>query len=206
MKTLRTLTLLSILFVATPLLAQQDAAESGWFELRPPETRLFVHLPVEPKYQQRTMTPEKGTEIIQHQYMATLGEDKHTAYLFNYHDLAEEPIGNAQIRKVLDDTVTGMIARIGGKVKVHNSISLLRNPGREIVFDFADRDENKYVFHSRVYLRESRMYQLNVVSKEANYSQEEAVKFFESLKLKVKANPPAEEADETESATDQSGG
>lgn len=177
-----------LLLVASSSFAQTQAEDAEWYTLRPPGTRLVVKMPAEPRHQERVMTPTEDVEITQHQYIVTLGEDKHTAYFFNYHDLDEAPVGRQQIETVLDTAVGGMIARLDGTAETHKEVRLRSFRGREVFFRFNDRGGNKYVFHSRIYLRQARMYQLNVISKEANYSEDDAMTYLESLKLIDKVN------------------
>ena len=185
---------LVLLLVASSAATAQDQTEDQeWVTVRPPGTRLVIEMPAEPRHQERKMTPTEDVEITQHQYIVTLGEDKHTAYFFNYHDMHETPVGREQIGTVLDTAVGAMIARLAGTAESLKELRLNGNPGREVVFEFNDRDKNVYVFHSQVYLREGRMYQLNVISKEANYSEDDAVRYFDSLKLTNEVNEETEE-------------
>ncbi len=185
--------LLILLAVTSVALAQDKTESSEWIEVRPPGTRLVVQMPAEPRHQEQVMSPKEGVEITQHQYVVTMGEDKHTALFFNHHDLPEVPIGAAQIRQILDSTVGGMVARVDGTAKTHKEIEYRGQPGREVVFHFSDRKNNQYVFHSRIYLRGDRMYQLNVVSTEPNYSPDVVDKFFESFKFTSVLNEAPEE-------------
>lgn len=199
MKTFAPALLFSFSFLfASPGLAQNQTEDPEWVAVRPPGTRLVVEMPAEPRHQERVMTPTEGVEITQHQYIVTIGEDKHTAYFFNHHDLPDVPTGNQQIKTVLDTAVGGMVARLDGATEVHKAIRLRGNVGREVFFRFNDNSGNKYVFHSRIYLREGRMFQLNVVSKEESYSEDNALKYLESLKFTDKVNEkPASEQPES---------
>lgn len=183
MKTTPTAPVLLILiaFVST-ISAQQEMEGDDWTEVRPPETRIVIQMPSEPRHRKQVMTPTPEVEITQHQYVVTVGEEKHTAYFFNYHDLPGGAGSKAEMNQVLDNTVGSMVARVNGTLNSHEEFEYKNRPGRELVFKFSDREDNHYTFHSKIFLRDGRMYQLNVVSRGDNYSEDDADKFFKSFK------------------------
>lgn len=187
--------------MASPAFAQQtEATDTNWVVVRPEGVKATLKMPVAPRLIQRTMTPTEDTKITQYQLIASVN-DARTAYFFNHHELPEKPVGNAKIRKILDDTHRTMVGRLGGTSIAHTAISLARNPGREIEFHFGKEDK-KLVYHARFYLRESKMYQMVIVSEQDAFSEEDAQKFFESLSLTQKPNPPVNE-DASTTKTDQ---
>lgn len=189
-----------ILAVLTFILAGFDSIQAQnqdkeWVEVLPANTSVEIDMPNEPKYRTRTMTPN-DVEIVVHSYVCSVDEGR-VSYFLVHHDLPEMPETEIDKKRALDSTIEGSVARVAGTLRLHKEIKINKNPGREFIYEF-ENDDFSFRIHSRIYLRRKRIFQLNVVAIEENYSKEDAKKYFDSFKLTSRLNPPREKEEEND--------
>jgi hypothetical protein len=153
--------------------AKHKSAQSDWVVFSPKGSGFSVRLPSKPTERPLPQGAEAG-RAFSPLYELTSGDFK---YVITYKDFPFSVEG-AQRDKLLDMGAEAGITSAGGKVVSNKPISLADHPGREV------RGEMKgFLYQSRVYLVEQRLYLLIVWLPAAKTGSENVANFFESFEL-----------------------
>jgi hypothetical protein len=168
-----TLTSLLLLFSASLALAVQDP---GWITYKSGEGRYNVSLPAQPKLSTQESATADGQKFLQ--YMASV-QQPDALYVVGYFDHVAGTIFSA------DRARDAMLVAIKGTVVNERTVSLDRNPGRELKVA-AKLNANDYVVLVKFWDTDSRVYVIQVVypkSGESAALNAKAAKYFDSFQI-----------------------
>ena len=107
-----------------------------------------------------------------------------------------------KLEKMLDASRDGSVANVGGKLVREEKITLMGNPGRDLVIDTgSSAGPGARLLRGRLFIVGNRMYQIMVVTPKNQKSSPETEAFLQSFKLLggpppvSPLSPPAEKRD-----------
>ena len=167
--------LLLVLLACASASAQQPA--QAWEKFNSPEGRFSVQLPTKPAYEAKEVDSSVG-KLTLNAYSAS---NDRGYFLASFGDYPAEPKDAAQIDKVLDSVVSGVLKGLNAELTSEvKNISLTGNPGREFAAKKAEQGMN-VVFTWRIYLVGRRLYQIAVVTQAGDEKSPEVAKFLASF-------------------------
>jgi hypothetical protein len=147
-----------------------------WKEFTSPEGRFSVRMPGTPTDQAQKINSPVGT-IELHVFVV---EQSGAQYLVAYNDYPEAMVRSGDPEKVLDGARNGVVANVRGKLVSEVKITLQQFPGREVRVMIPDGAQ---IMQTRLYFVKNRLYQVGVVTPEADASSKDNLKFLDSFKL-----------------------
>jgi hypothetical protein len=165
-----------ILSLAFILLA--GCQKFSWKDFSSAEGKFSVLMPGTPQNHSQSLNSPFGPVTT----YAFVYSNNDSAFAVSYTDYPQDPTRGINTQKVLDGARNSLLAKPGGTLIGESSISLGSYPGREVQMVTAEGD-GKHALRTRVYLVNSRLYQVMVVLPNEEASSENAVKFLDSFKL-----------------------
>ncbi|MGD0828227.1 MAG: hypothetical protein ABSA09_09115 [Desulfobaccales bacterium] len=130
------------------------------------------------------------------------GQRGDTGYFVSYWDYPPGLVHPDELEKMLDAGRDGSIANVSGRLIREGKLTLVGNPGRELVIETGSQTgPATQRLQWRMFIVGNRMYQIMVVAPKDQKSRPEAEAFLQSLKLLGgqapvgRASPPAEKRD-----------
>ncbi|MGO8666736.1 MAG: hypothetical protein ACLQUW_01080 [Desulfobaccales bacterium] len=141
----------------------------------------------------------QGDQIDLHIFSGQLGD---TGYFVSYWDYPPGLVQPDKLQKMLDASRDGSVANVGGKLVREEKITLMGNPGRDLVIDTgSSAGPGARLLRGRLFIVGNRMYQIMVVTPKNQKSSPETEAFLQSFKLLggpppvSPSSPPAEKRD-----------
>ncbi len=141
----------------------------------------------------------QGDQIELHIFSGQLGD---TGYFVSYWDYPPGLVQPDKLEKMLDASRDGSVANVGGKLIREEKITLMGNPGRELVIETGNPEgPEARLLRGRLFIAGNRMYQVMVVTPKNQKSSSETEPFLQSFKLLggpppvSPSSPPAEKRD-----------
>ena len=132
-------------------------------------------------------------------FLGPLGD---TGYFVSYWDYPPGLVQPDKLEKMLDASRDGSVANVGGKLVREEKITLMGNPGRDLVIDTgSSAGPGARLLRGRLFIVGNRMYQIMVVTPKNQKSSPETEAFLQSFKLLggpppvSPSSPPAEKRD-----------
>ena len=183
---------------------ESQEVKSSWVKVAPSSARASIEMPIKPRFVQRKFTPVKGQpEITVNLHIATL-KGRATTLVFGYNDLAVKPKTRADVDKVLDGAVRGMVTNVLGQLSDENPVQAIKSrrgnhEGRQFVFACINSDQ-EFVCMSRIFVVEDRQYQITAIMGATVFDESYAARFLNSFRLE---KPKAETTEDGKEASDQ---
>ena len=167
--------------------AQIDQQSDGWFTVVDDTSMVEVRLPGNPKYKEITFSPIVGrAAVVNHLYNSVV--NKQTTVDYSWMDLHDAPVGNKQMKEALDGAVKGAVVNVFGELTRMDAIKSGKVQGREFDFNFRWNAPNgKSIMlsgRSRIFIKDNRRYQLNVIGPKGKMDDDMVSKLFDSLIIK----------------------
>jgi hypothetical protein len=148
------LALLLVIAMASSPKTREESQAIQWQEMYSEAGAFSVQMPGQPTHSSQTVdTPNGPIEV--HSFLMEHGE---AAYLVTYSDYPEGYAEAFDAELLLDDSRDGAVANIQGSLVQEQPIQYGAYPGRELVIEGQDN----IVVHSRVYIVNSRLFQILV--------------------------------------------
>lgn len=164
--------------IAAVLTLVAGCHKTDWQTFAPPGGNFSVQIPGVPEDKSQTRTTPGGS-VTSHLYIYTT---KDAAFAVNYVD-RPAPKTAAETEQWFDRLRDAEMARAGGKLLGEAPIKLANTwPGREIRISMTEGD-GKHAMRSRMYLVNSRLYQVLVILPQDELSSPDAEKFLDSFHL-----------------------
>jgi hypothetical protein len=149
----------------------------GWMSFSPAGGRFALFLPGEPK-ESKTVSQTVRGPIENHTFTIEAGRNSYAVAWFDFKGVVPQ---GPQIKGALDGGQKGMLDRMGDiNILKQDDIDLNGFPGREVVFDSADKKSTLTV---RLYLVKQRCYTLIATAPQGKSDQPEVRQFFDSFRL-----------------------
>jgi len=168
--------------------AEMTQQSDGWFTITDDASGTEFRLPVKPKYREKTFSPIAGqAAVVNHRHVAY--PSKVSSFEFSWKDLHEAPANHVQRSKALDGAVKGAVVNVIGQLDRVEKIKSGKVAGREFDFTFSlanpkTKKSTLYSGRSRVFIKGSRRYQLDVLTPQGQEDPVATKKFFDSLIIK----------------------
>jgi hypothetical protein len=159
-------------------LAAAAQPEPDWVKVAPADKAFSVLFPDTPEKQtDKIDTPTGPIEVIAY---ALKPEKDRPAYLLSY---SEFPAHHNKLtaEQRLDKARASALASTKGKLQSEKKLTLQGNPGRELLIVGKDKEH----LRTQIYVVGNRVYQLFVVGPADQVGAKDAVKFFDSFKVKA---------------------
>ena len=200
--------LMAVSAMSPPCLVGQDSEtaasqkqEPEWQTVKPTGALASFDMPGKPRYVERTFSPVKGRDPIKVKLHLATDSDGQVSYAVSYFDLPDVPADEETIERTLKGAIRGSLATVMGKLGQSSDIQYSKGDqkhrGKQFSYSFSQVDrqdqERGYVVVSRVYLVESRQYQLTVTMRQdaVNGNRKNAERFLNSfLLLKSESDQP----------------
>ena len=150
--------------------------EAGWREFRSVEGRFAIQLPGVPSEQSQNIITEFGP-IEAHVFLVDRAE---VGYLVSYADYPTDLVTSSGAQVVLGGISIGVIADTGGNLVSQTDINIYGYAGTELLINSPDGASRLWM---RIFLVESRIYQISLVAELGSDIAEDAERFFESFVL-----------------------
>jgi len=141
----------------------------------------------------------QGDKIELHIFSGQRGD---TGYFVSYWDYPPGLVHPDRLEEMLDASRDGSVAKVSGKLIREGKLTLMGNPGRELVIETGSQTGPEIRrLQGRLFIVGNRMYQIMVVAPKDQKSRPEPGAFLQSLKLLGgqapvgRASPPAEKRD-----------
>jgi hypothetical protein len=164
-------------------------SEAGRFSVMTPAPLEEMVLPLE----------TQGDKIDLHIFSGQLGD---TGYFVSYWDYPPGLVHPDRLEEMLDASRDGSVAKVSGKLIREGKLTLMGNPGRELVIETGSQTGPEIRrLQGRLFIVGNRMYQIMVVAPKDQKSRPEPGAFLQSLKLLGgqapvgRASPPVEKRD-----------
>lgn len=170
----------SLLLTCHPAFAEWD-----WQPYSSPDGVFTAIFPVEPTKTQDTLETNAG-QVQYHSITADV-ENGQIVMGLAYNEFSDE-VELSDPKTVLDGGRDGAISNLKGQLVAETELMLSGYPGREFTITAGEGD-NELFYHTRVFLIERRLYQLQVVRVgPCPLDVSDVIKFFAAFKL-TQANP-----------------
>ncbi|MBN2378456.1 hypothetical protein JXM67_01455 [candidate division WOR-3 bacterium] len=178
MKTAAKITLVVItgLLLFAGCAKKEKIEEEKWTQFTSKEGGFSVLMPTEPVKDKQT-TPSGGVSVDLYSFKVNYPP---VEYAVMYNDMPfEDEITPQVVKGVFDVGRDAVIMAFSGTLLADKDITLDGNPGRE----FRIKTSNNFIYTSRVYIVDNRLFQLIVTVPENVSSEEATAKFMDSFKL-----------------------
>lgn len=150
------------------------AAQTEWVTFSSPEGRFSLQF------------PEKPTAEVNHAIA-----DKPTMYSFTaksrtigcFASYADYRVSDGQQQSALDNIRNAIVSNNGGRLLDETKISINGNPGRQLLMSKTTENGSELIYHSRMYLVGSRLYQIVAIYLKGDSQSPELPKYFDSFRL-----------------------
>lgn len=170
--------------------AKINQQSDGWFTVVDDDAMVEYRLPSKPSYKEITFSPIKGRTGRVNMMHSALSSDKQIDVSLSWYELHEAPTGGKQIKDALEGAVKGSVINVFGELTRMDPIKSGRVPGRDFDFKFDINPPNGKTYpmsgKSRIFIKDNRRYQLQVISVAGKEDEELTKKFFDSLIIKSK--------------------
>lgn len=167
--------------------AKIDQQSDGWYTIVDDASLVEVRMPGKPTYKEITFSPIAGRPaVVNHLYNTLVNKEISVDY--SWMDLHEAPAGR-KLTEALDGAVKGAVVNVFGQLDGMTKIRSGKIPGREFEFTFPiqtpDGKTHMITGKSRIFIKDNRQFQLNVISPKGKDNQEMITKLFDSLTIKM---------------------
>ncbi len=167
--------------------AEVSEQSDGWFTVVDAVSNTEFRLPAKPKYIERSWTPIAGrSAVTNHRYVGY--PDKESSFEFSWMNLHEAPENGRQLSDALNGAVKGAVVNVLGQLDRVDKINSGRTQGREFDYTFTvtnPKSKKEFTFsgRSRVFIKGSRRYQLDVITVQGKEDKVATKKLFDSLTI-----------------------
>lgn len=179
-------TTLCALFVAAICFNSNQAdAQEGWAPVRYERAGASVRLPSKPRVYSRVFKPVVDQDPIRVNVFQATNKSKTATYVFTYHDENSTPRNRVQVKKFLDGAVKGGVARVLGKKIAEEEIVISKHRGRDFTYTCTQSvpETTNLKIRTRVIMVGARVYQMNYISREAEFNDDLASEYFETFRF-----------------------
>ena len=148
-------------------------------EFRSKEGGFTVLSPVALKESLQAMESPALGHLVGHLFSGRHGSVEYTVA---YIDYPEQVVAETDPQTVLDNSRTGTVANVNGRLVLEKIVSLGEFPGREIVFDAKRGDGREVTAFARIFLVNRRLYEVMIVAPKGVVSSSEMVAYLDSFK------------------------
>jgi hypothetical protein len=153
-------------------------SRSAWEEFTSEKGRFSILMPGKPKSQIIPVSTQIGT-INVHALKANTGG---FTYMVGYADYPEAIVQSAMPGAMLSGARDGAVANVQGKLIDERAVSLRIYPGRELKIE-ATEGSRMVMIQARIYLVNTRFYQVMVIGAKDRFSESNADAYLDSFKL-----------------------
>ncbi|QEG25014.1 hypothetical protein [Mariniblastus fucicola] len=167
--------------------ASIEQQSDGWFTIVDDASMVELRFPGDPSYKEITFSPVAGRPaVVNHLYNTLINKEISVDY--SWMELHESPTGK-QLNDALDGAVKGAVVNVFGQLDVMTKIKSGKVPGREFSFTFPiqtpDGKTHMLSGKSRIFIKDNRQFQLNVIVPQGKEDDTLTKKLFESFMIRM---------------------
>ena len=177
--------LVVLMFFLASLCAGEAAAQEGWKLINHERAGASVRLPGKPRSYSRVWKPVVDQDPIRAHLFQSTNDEKTATYVFSYHDENATPRNRVQTKKFLDGAVKGGVTRVVGKKITEEEIRISRHHGRDFIYTCTQSvpETTHLKIRTRVLIVGARVYQMNYITREEEFNNDQATEFFETFRF-----------------------
>lgn len=168
--------LVVLLLGSLTLLGGCGGSGAQWQQFGASEGGFTVSMPGQPVKRQETLSTAVGPL---HSSSYTVAPAQGVAYGVDYADYPVAVVQRYAPEAILDSARDALVAKVNGRVRSEQRISLSNSPGRELQLDVATGG----FVRARIYLVGQRQYQVVAVTPDNKTASQDATTFLNSFKL-----------------------